>query len=95
MGSPEFGFAEAYQLVLVLMSDPTSWLHAAEAKWKHPVSREWMMLADVFDLQHAKASKRRPKPLPRPWPDRSVKIGGKKTVRRSAAEVLAILRPQK
>jgi hypothetical protein len=58
------------------------------------VSREWIMAAQAFDLAHAVASKQRPKPLPRPWPDTKSKIGGKKMVRRSMEDVRAILRPQ-
>lgn len=81
-------------LVRMLMADTNSWLQAAVAGWDHPVSREWIIAAQSFDLAHAAASKHRPKPMPRPWPDTKNKIGGKKTVRRSIEDVRAILRPQ-
>jgi hypothetical protein len=80
-------------LVTMLLSDTRSWLHAEVAGWEYPVSREWILQAQAFDLAHAAASKRRPKPLPRPWPENKTKMGGKKTVRRSVAEVSSILRP--
>ena len=82
-------------LVRLLMADPASRLQAAVAGWDHPVSREWIILANQFDLAHAAASKHRPKAMARPWPDAKNKIGGKKLVRRSIEDVRAILRPQK
>ncbi|WP_104128003.1 hypothetical protein [Cryobacterium sp. Y57] len=87
-------YIEAWHLCKSLLKDPSSWLHAAVAGWEHPVSREWIILAQSFDLAHAAASKHRPKPMPRPWPDTKNKIGGKKMVRRSIEDVRAILRPQ-
>lgn len=60
-------FDEAYRLIISLHSDPTSWLQAAVSGWSHPVSREFVALADAYDLTHASLSKRRPKPYPRPW----------------------------
>jgi hypothetical protein len=86
--------SEVCMLVRMLMADTNSWLQAAVAGWDHPVSREWIIAAQSFDLAHAAASKHRPKPMPRPWPDTKNKIGGKKTVRRSIEDVRAILRPQ-
>lgn len=58
---------EAVLLVHVLLRDPTSWLHAAETKWKFTASHEWQILADVYDLLAAVNSKKKPKPYPRPW----------------------------
>lgn len=81
-------------LVRMLMADTNSRLQAAISGWDYPVSREWIVLAQSFDLAHAAASKRRPKAMSRPWPDNKNKIGGKKLVRRSIDEVRAILRPQ-
>ena len=55
-----------------------------------------MLTADQYDLTHAAHAKKNAtvKPYPRPWPDKATKrIGGKNTVRRSAAQVHAILRP--
>jgi hypothetical protein len=84
-----------WHLVQMLRLDPTSRMYASIAGWNHPVTREAMVLMDLYDLQHASKSKRRPKPYPRPWPLASKKLGGKKTVRRSVTDVLAILRPKK
>jgi hypothetical protein len=84
---------EIYLLTKSLLSDPESRVQAAVAGWDHPVSREWIILAQQFDLAHAAASKNRPKPMPRPWPDNKTKMGGKRTVRRSIEAVRAILRP--
>lgn len=93
MGTKKLSYDEMYQLVLMLVVDPSSWLNSAMGGWKFPATREWMLLADQFDLAHQQASKRRVKPMPRPWPRSNSKIGGKKTVRRSATDVRAILRP--
>jgi hypothetical protein len=89
----DVSLGELWHLTVMLLSNPESRLHAAVAGWDYPVSREWILAADAFDLSHAVASKRRPKPLPRPWPEKRTKMGGKKTVRRSAAQVASILRP--
>lgn len=83
-----------FPLVKMLLRNPESWLQAAVAEWDHPVSREWTLLAQILDVTHASKVKRSVfKPWPRPWPDTKTKIGGKKTVRRSITDVLAILRP--
>ena len=85
--------AEMFLLVKMLLADPTTRLHAGVAGWAHPVSYEWILAAQHFDLANAVASKHRPKLYPRPWPDTKNKIGGKKTVHRSMTDVRAILRP--
>jgi hypothetical protein len=90
-------YREAWHLVSSLMADPTSWLQAAVSGWSFPVTREWMIAADKFDMDASAATprgRRRPKAYPRPWPDKKVtKLGGKNGKRRTAAEVIAILRP--
>jgi len=84
-----------WALIQVLLRNPESWVHAALAEWDHPVSREWTVLAQILDVIHASKVKRNVfKPWPRPWPDSKTKIGGKRKVSRSIADVLAILRPQ-
>lgn len=85
--------AEMFLLVKMLLADPTTRLHTAVAGWDHPVSYEWILAAQHFDLAHSAASKHRPKLYPRPWPELKNKIGGKKTVARSIEDVRAILRP--
>lgn len=87
-------YLEAWHLVQSLRKDPSSWLHAAMAGWDHPASREWTVLAQILDVTYSSKVKRTLfKPWPRPWPDTKSKIGGKKTVKRSITDVLAILRP--
>ncbi len=69
------------------MRDPSSWLHAAEAKWKYPVSREWIAMIHNYDLHAAINSKNKAKPYPAPWPaDNSNKLGSNK--RQAKAHVL-------
>jgi len=61
---------EAYDLARGLLADPTSRLAAARSGWDHPLSREAMTLADLYDLTVAANSDRRkgkPKPYPRPF----------------------------
>lgn len=60
---------EAIALVAVLVTDPTSQLQAAINGWKYPVSREWMLLARLLDVQTMSKSKHKVQPIGRPWPD--------------------------
>lgn len=84
--------AEAWDLIQMLLRDPASRLHAAIAGWEYPVSREWLALADSFDVQLAAISgKRKRKPYPRPFDSNKKRIGGTKKVRRSAEQVRALL----
>lgn len=84
-------WGEAYRLTAELSGDPTTHLAASIGGWDYPVSREALVIMDLFDLQYAsKTDKRhRPKPYPRPWPDRT-KRHAKPTV--SQETVLAALR---
>lgn len=78
---------EAALLIGMLLQQTDSWLQAALSDWKHPVSREWLVLAHTYDLLAAVNSKNKPKPYPTPWPDENVKrIGGK--AKQSNADVL-------
>lgn len=95
VGSPALPLQELVDLTAQLMLEPNSWLHAAAAGWEYPVSRDWIATTDLYDLQHASKSRKKTRPYPRPWPDEKKNlIGGTKKVRRTAAEVMAILRPQ-
>ena len=61
---------EAYDLVRGLLADPTSRLAAARAGWTYPLSREAMIVADLYDLTAVANSDRKkgkPKPYPRPF----------------------------
>ena len=89
----EMTFGEAWLLVQALSSDPSSRMGAALAGWSKPWSHESLVLADLFDLQHAAAStKGRPKPYPRPW----VKSTERRTMRPDPSltqdQILAALR---
>lgn len=96
IGTDALPLGEAFYLVQTLLRDPSSWLQAAVAEWDHPVSREWVLLAQIHDITLASKVKRAVfKPWARPWPEKKTKIGGKKTVRRSIKDTLAILRPQR
>ena len=51
-----------------LTRDPSSMLAASINDWEGPRSREWLILADLYDLL-AVVHTKKPKPYPRPWPD--------------------------
>jgi hypothetical protein len=84
---------EACLLVRDLLSDPRSRTAAAVAGWTHPVSREWMLLAQLHDVTldttHGLKNPERHH-LPRPWDGRRTRLGGGK---RTRSEALSILRP--
>lgn len=65
-------WGEAWRLTHVLAGDPSSYVAAALGEWEHPVSREWLVLANLIDaFVSANTRKGKPKPYPRPWPDRN------------------------
>jgi hypothetical protein len=75
----------------VLAADTSSQLAVSIAGWKYAVSREAMVLADLFDVQLASKSKKKPKPYPRPWEqDKSTERRGN-AAGRSRSEVATIL----
>jgi hypothetical protein len=80
---------EAVHLVAMLMRDSRSWLQAAVNNWSQPVSSEWQVLAHLLDSFIAANSKKKQKPLKRPWPDPSETRVGNAT--RSPAEIRARL----
>lgn len=80
-------WGEALRLAQRLSRDPSSEVAAALGGWEHSSSREALILMDTYDALTA-AHFKRPKPYPRPWPDRS-KSRPKPTV--SQAEVVAAL----
>lgn len=85
---------ELWHLVIGLLRDTRSWLFAAEAGWDYPVSREWLVTADLFDVftraNTPKRYQRTWKPHPRPFQTEKRYGGRKKNVSRSAAEVRAL-----
>lgn len=85
-------FGEALRLVDILTRDPDSWVHAALADWEHPASREFFVLADLFDaFVRANTPKgRKVERYPRPLPDkeRQVDTFGERIEPADMAEVL-------
>jgi hypothetical protein len=73
-------------LVNILLADSSSWLQAAKSGWKFPVSSEWMLLAELFDLTHQVNSKNKVKPLQRPWPNANAERLGK--AKHSRADII-------
>lgn len=64
-------YLEASHLIAILIQSSDSWLCAAVAEWKYPVSNEWTVLANTYDLLAQVNSKKKPKPYQRPWKDPS------------------------
>jgi hypothetical protein len=61
----EMPWDEAIGHIRTLQADPSSAIFAAVAGWDYPMSREALLLADIFDLDHIVNSdpkKGRPKP---------------------------------
>ena len=46
------GWGEAWRLMDVLLTDPSSHVAAAVAGWDYPLSREDITMRDLYDLQH-------------------------------------------
>lgn len=55
---------EAVDLARVIHADPSSATAAAALGWDYPLSREALVLLDLFDLQHAANASKKPKPHP-------------------------------
>lgn len=87
-------YSEAVLLVSMLLRDPTSWLQAKVNEWKHPVSMEWMLNANIFDVTLASNSKGKVQPMERPWPSTHAnRIGGRtKLPQNKIREILDNLR---
>lgn len=65
-------WGEAIRLTTILSTDPSSAVAASIARWDAPRSREWMVLADIFDLTHLAHSQQRSAPSPYPRPQTRV-----------------------
>lgn len=81
-------WGEAVRQMQTLLGDPTSHIAAAVSDHKRPWSHEWAATVDLFDLLH-QVYGNKPKPYPRPWPDRTGKRHGRTD--KSRAEVISIL----
>lgn len=62
---------EAWNLTGILANDSSSQVGGAMAGWDSPKSAEWLLLADLYDLQHTSKAKRKPNPYPRPKPKKA------------------------
>lgn len=84
-------WGETWRLLGVLAEDPSSHTAAAIAGWAHPVTHEYLALADLFDaFVRANSRKgRHPRPYPRPWDASRRKRFGRAT--RPQAEIRAAL----
>lgn len=87
----EICWSEAIDLVRILRGDPSSQIARSIEGWDYPLSREGWMLADLIDLQGAKAMGKKWTPYSRPIKakDSTRRFGN--TGGRSRAEVVAIL----
>ena len=83
-------WGEAWRAFGIIAADPASATAASMEGWPYPMSREAVILADVYDLVHAVASKGKAKRYPRPWPDLDKTVLGKTTL--PVAKVLALLK---
>lgn len=86
-------YGEAIRLTRILAADPASQVSAALGEWDYPASREWLLMAHLYDLtQHVNTDPKKRsqvKPYPRPYRDPNSKRRGRTT--KSRAEVIAIL----
>jgi len=82
---------EAIHLVSILLQEPSSWLQAAVRNWQYPVSYEWTVAANTYDLlAQVNSGKKKPKPYPTPWAKKEQKIRPKQ--RQSRAMVIKRLK---
>lgn len=59
--------AEAARLAGIIRADPASAIAAAAEGWEHPMSRTDAILADLYDLEHAKGNFKKSSTYPRPF----------------------------
>lgn len=81
-------WGEAVRLTQLLEQDPSSMVCAALADLDHPFTREWLVLADMWDALAHQVYKA-PKPYRRPFRDPTATRRGRTTL--SRVEVVAIL----
>lgn len=81
-------WAEAVNLTGVLSADTTSMVCSAALGWDSPRSRDWLVLADLYDA-FARANFKSPKPYPRPFSSVETRRFGSTRLDRS--EVVALL----
>lgn len=90
-------YGEAWRLLAILQSDPSSYVAAALAGWEYPVSREDLVTRDLYDLTHqlawqqAGGKGKKPEAYPRPWP-KVTKTTTKPSADLTQDEIIAALR---
>lgn len=90
----QMSWRDAIGCARTLRADPASAIAAALEGWTNPISREALLLMDVFDLEHAVNSKRTPKPHPgRPWDTKGHQERHGDAAGRTNEEVMALVRP--
>lgn len=60
-------WGEAIRLTQQLQLDPSSHVSASVRDWTHPLSYEAAFIADLVDVQIARAIGKKAKSRPRPW----------------------------
>lgn len=86
--------SEAARLAVILRADPSSMVAAAMEGWAFPISREVLAILDLYDLEHAKASKKAKPHTGRPWANLAQQVRHGDAAGRTPEEVKAILRTQ-
>lgn len=79
---------EASRLSLLLTTDPTTQTFVAANGWAYPASREFLVLADLFDA-FSQVNFKKPKPYPRPDPEPTTETFGEVIRPADMAEVMA------
>ena len=88
----DMSLSEAARLAQTLLADPSSATAAALQGWSHPISREALVLMDIFDLDHQVAAGKKVKPHTG-RPEKAVTTVRKGDVGgRTSEEVQAVLR---
>lgn len=83
---------EAIRLARHLRGDPSSAIATAVEGWAYPLSRLEAMIADLWDLEHAKAGAKKPMTYPRPYKTDEKKVRHGTAAGRTPEQVREILR---
>jgi hypothetical protein len=94
------GWEESLALVTMIAQDTNTYTHAKLLKWKYPVSREYLAMADLYDLTVRINSKKKDiKPYPRPFKyekEKTNKIGNvEKLSKEEVLKKLRLMNPNK
>lgn len=82
---------EAARLAQHLLRDTTAQTFVSVNDWEFAASREYLLLADHYDLLHRVHADKpeRVKPYPRPWPDQAAEQIGTLISADNLADVMA------